>query len=708
MSLGPRATVWCRATLALALALALGAAAEVAAQGAATGAPEIRLASGERAVVLAAEPARDGSAQRDVAVHRILAAPRSVYGVPGTHSMRIAYRMNCTTRQWFIREVLLYPDRALNGAPLRQIDLSSQSVTYPPLESDPLASAVFAAACTPMAWASGPTAPPAAAAAPGASLPAPAPAPAFGPGAPVAALPGTPPGSAPAVPATPEGASAAYDPTGGEPPPEPEVAPQVPPSAPGRDPGAGVGLPPPMDGGTVSITESRPFADLNWTLGTLSGLAHYAYTDRHTHRARGEALLVLSSLLSRHQQADGEPAAPDSALPWTMLRLAIERGVKDARAYERNAEAKAEFLRSSGLEEDVPHDVALMLADSRNKKALAGLRVEFHRRIGTDDYAIVFRGSAQAEDWANNLWLGLDLGGVEAPYYQRAREIVAQFRVERPRARIVLVGHSLGGGLAQHVGNQLRLHVVAFNSSPLPPSYTVTANKEQQDRTRVYSAVYKMRRLGIAAPDPVSIGAAWMAQRNLAQQLGARATQHLVRPVCTLARPDPDLSEEERAAFVEEAAAAMATPSILSKLGLLNQAVGELPHEIAVESLKADPLWAAAGRRHGLQVPLVGSRLLENAGRKTFAVQSGLLSAGEIGAQLLFRRPGALALNLGLKAAAFGVRATGVTLMQLHSMGRYMRGLQYVTLSDGFSDFEKSNDQNIRTKCNILRLEQLH
>lgn len=662
--------------------------------GAAGSPAEIALATGERAVVLASGPAPGGSDEREASVHRILPAPRSVYGVPGTHSMRMTYRMNCASRQWSISEVVLYPDRTMSAPPLRRFDLAAQKVSYPPLETDPLASEVFKATCAPprLALASAPAEvrglpPSALPAAPAGSPPAPAPEPAV-------ASADAPPPPSPALP-----------PSGAPEPGSPAVTASLPPpSMPGADtasPAQRPYAPAPQDG-APPIALGRPFADASWTLGTLAGLAHHAYTDPHSQAARQQALPVLAALLERQRDSGPAPGAGD-VIPLGILNTAIEKAEEEMRRHDADARAKTAFLVANGLVEDVPAGVQALLAQARNTPMLAGLRVEFFRQRDTGEHVIVFRGSAQAEDWLNNLWLGLDLGNIEAPYYQHAEKVLEAFRRERPQARVVVVGHSLGGGLAQHVGNRFGLRVVAFNSSPLPPRYIGFVSDDQQARTRVYTAVYRNPVTGAALADPVSIGVARSAQTGLLAGLGARASQHLVRPTCTLARPDPFSTPEEERAYLTQASLAMGTPSVFSKLGLLNQTAGRMPQAVWVERLSGDPLWAAARERHGLSVQLMGQRLIDAGGRRVFAVQSGLLSAGQIGKQMIDGRVGMLALNLGLKGVMFAARATGVRLLQAHSMERYVRGLQHIGMQGGFAEFNASADADIRSKCDSLQ-----
>jgi pimeloyl-ACP methyl ester carboxylesterase len=71
--------------------------------------------------------------------------------------------------------------------------------------------------------------------------------------------------------------------------------------------------------------------------------------------------------------------------------------------------------------------------------------------------AVAFRGTTGVGDGMTDLALGL---GMNSEYYEQAEAFV---RKQNGR-NIVLVGHSLGGAIAQVVGNRLELPIVTFNA----------------------------------------------------------------------------------------------------------------------------------------------------------------------------------------------------------------------------------------------------
>ena len=668
------------------------------------GATEFAMPSGEKAVLLASRQAPTQPDLREVSVLRVLPAPRTVYGVAGTQSLQMVYRMNCVSREWSITEVVLYPDRAMANAPLQRFDLSTQKVAYPPLDSDPLASRVFALACSPTALASSPAAPagtppqaPDAASPPASTAASPAPGPGTGDPATLPAGPQAGPLTGQPVSSEPLADDVAQ-PGGGRP--GPGTASGSSGLLAGNDPGRGAD--------DVPMSEGRPFEDVRWTLGTLSTLARHAYTDPHNHAARVQAMPVLDRLLEQHMAARSAAAATPAAppeqarlLPRLILQAAIAKGEESLREYEEDAREKTAFLQAAGLVEDIPPAVEARLRQARNSPFLAGLRIEFYRQRDSGDHAIVFRGSAQGADWLSNAWLGVDLAQEEAPYYREAREIVGEFLKARPQARVVVVGHSLGGGLAQYTGNHYGLRVVAFNSSPLPPRYIGGVTDRQKARTRVYTAVYRDPMAGRVTSDFLSIGITREVQSGVLAGRVARATQHLVRPTCTLARPEPFYSPEEQRKFAEAAGETISSPAILSRLGFINGAL-KLPHSVSASLLVDDPMWADAASRHGLGVKLMGKAMINAGSNKTYGVQSGLLSAGQIGKQLLDRRLGSLGWNLAGKAGLMGLRSALIYLQLDHAMPRYARGLQQISAQDSFNQLNASADPAIKAKCDSL------
>ncbi len=83
---------------------------------------------------------------------------------------------------------------------------------------------------------------------------------------------------------------------------------------------------------------------------------------------------------------------------------------------------------------------------------------------GTDQYVISYRGSKGAKDWkVDDVQIGLNKTVDRASdCIKYARQIQWQY----PKAFILVVGHSLGGWLAQVVGVECDLPFITFNAPP--------------------------------------------------------------------------------------------------------------------------------------------------------------------------------------------------------------------------------------------------
>jgi hypothetical protein len=98
---------------------------------------------------------------------------------------------------------------------------------------------------------------------------------------------------------------------------------------------------------------------------------------------------------------------------------------------------------------------------------------------------IAFRGSTpEKEDWDNNFAQGVDR---EAPYYMRAVEIGN--KLAESGARIRIVGHSLGGGLASAAQGGSGLDASTYNAAGLNPN---TVARYSKDRDHMQAEIEKI------------------------------------------------------------------------------------------------------------------------------------------------------------------------------------------------------------------------
>lgn len=92
----------------------------------------------------------------------------------------------------------------------------------------------------------------------------------------------------------------------------------------------------------------------------------------------------------------------------------------------------------------------------------SGLRLEYFKQ--KDVNIIVFCGTNQLKDWISNFKMAL---GIRPIQFKQALKICKELAYEDDKP-LVICGHSLGGGIAQYVGNKIEKEnviVVTFNGA---------------------------------------------------------------------------------------------------------------------------------------------------------------------------------------------------------------------------------------------------
>ena len=226
----------------------------------------------------------------------------------------------------------------------------------------------------------------------------------------------------------------------------------------------------------------------------MGRLAEYIYVDQ-TGLAFHEAAADKSERIRYAALQDGQ-AHP-------LLEEAARRWSRRATAYRERMAYKDAFLQQQQLKA-----VRLPTVSPAPPKAF---RAELYQQAPSGDYILVFRGTQERSDWLTNAWSGVDLGAIEAPHYRAASDLVSALR--KQHITPLVVGHSLGGGLAQYVGYKFGLKVVGFNSAPLPRRYFTGGAGTSTQYIRLFSAIEFMPQSGAqpgaqpaeGSPDPVSI-----------------------------------------------------------------------------------------------------------------------------------------------------------------------------------------------------------
>jgi pimeloyl-ACP methyl ester carboxylesterase len=524
----------------------------------------------------------------------------------------------------------------------------------------PLMTAALRALCR-SAVAAPPPPAPAPSPAPEATAPAPAPTPAA---APVTAPPPAPaPAPVPAPAPAPEPAPAP-SPQSAAPTAPPWAAPQAPAGAPGRtfDEGGGV--------------DSPVFAGSEFSLRTLARLAAGVYVTPHDMQAEADIATVLERVrehLENNRPVDGV-AWQAKLLVTRQSHAATER--KRA-ALERALADKAAVVQEQGLQ--------IMALPKTRRAAPPTFVAELFRHNASNQYVLVFRGTAKPADWISNLWMGLDLGQITSPHYEAAEALVEA--LEQRGIVPIVVGHSLGGGMAQYVAFRFGLRVVGFNASPLPERYLSGGRAYDPRHARLFTA------LELPAPDaqaasgqemrfgdPLSLGVDGLLRKVPAASAWIKSSHQLVKPICMLTQPNPYFDEDEdRDMAVDVASKFVSGP--MQKLvtagsdGVLMSAAKGLALKAALNAFLADPAWTRASK--GLDKARVeAKRRAVLAGIQDYNAAKGMAKMGRWTWNVITgERMGRTAVEIGAGLADLAASHALTRVLQVHGMSRFVRGL---------------------------------
>lgn len=608
----------------------------------------------------------DGSgAQKMVRTRRVFATPQVVGEVRGVLSELTLQRIDCNARIQETVRMEWYGDTGATGEPLRALDvpasLRQQFVVGP--QDRNIVAIVWTTACAPMLATRTPPRQPAAPATPASPLAAPAPA--SGEGRTRNDGWADDPGTRVAVPQARDRDRDRNPPAWPDP----------------RGPGSGEAPPEQAREPGGPIAASRPFASSVFTLGTMGRLAEFIYFDENQDR-------FLNAVAAK--VAAGRAQLPNGGgMLQALAQRANTRIDKKHRHYQEAMADKAAFLARESL---VSVRLPAMAAPP-----ISAFRAELYEHTPSGELILVFRGSQEPLDWVSNLWLGVDLLSLEAPHYLAARELTE--RLVRLGKKPIVVGHSLGGGMAQYVGQMYGLKVVAFNSSPLPARYIPAKATTVPQNIKLFSAVEfnHMAQQDKGRADPVSLRIpnfteALAAQRGADADAGlAKAHQHLVAPVCVLSRPNPFRLEDEDAAAAEVVNGAFYPSAIGYMLtGKVAHAAAEVAIEQAIgqktRSYLSAPVWQPdSNSAFDKRVSGYARKLVANAGIEEYLAARAIGKMGSVLYNAGFGSMWQAAKVTGTAVAAtVGKLEFGLALMP-HSMARFNRGMQAELGSDVFT-----------------------
>lgn len=433
---------------------------------------------------------------------------------------------------------------------------------------------------------------------------------------------------------------------------------------PAREP-QGSGTMPPKTG--TGALDQPVFADSVFTLRTLAMLADYVY-------------LTESDIAKEQATVDYLRAAADVFASRGAEGDNYRKGVTEAAFKKAQREARHDLQRLSEKKWLVSEQGLQQLSLPKMRQAFPSFRAELFKQPASGQHVLVFRGSAEVYDWISNLWLGIDLGQVESPHYAAARELVGV--LVKQGIRPLVIGHSLGGGMAQYVAHSYGLKVVAFNSSPLPERYLPRNGQFNPDHARIYSALEMpinpaaMGQADARTGDPVSLKLAQLAK--WAGRFGdvLKTSHHLVAPSCVLSLPQPYRNEIEdgkmadmvSSMFVNRPLLKMLTASgtSLAKDGAVGYGVTRL-----ATSLVDDPIWTSRDPAY----KEAGQEARKRVAKVVIAQLEAAKGALQLGKWIFRKDMGKTALEMANGLAEAGAAAWVRRMLEVHSMERFVRGL---------------------------------
>jgi len=498
---------------------------------------------------------------------------------------------------------------------------------------------------------------PAPASSPGTTTPAGAPA---GPMA-TAGVP-TPAASSPATPA-------GQTPTGGKPTP------------PGGNPSpvqAGVPVAPtPTPTGAM---DQPVFADSAFSLRALARLTDATYANTSRRDAEAAALRVLVGVihqLNQRSEAGYQPYQKDHlSFKLTVVQMAVEESRRKLAQFQKQIDDRQALLTELEL---VPQALPPV-----PRKAPDSFKAELFRHTPTGQYLLAFRGTDEAADWISNAWLGVDLMKFTSPHYAAADDLVAA--LVRKGIQPMVLGHSLGGGMAQYTAYRHNLRVVGFNASPVPERY-LSGSRYDASRARLYTALELPQR----QPDPSSnvdgrVGDPLSLQVDKLRKLSPtlhgwiKASHQLVKPICLLTLPDPYYDAFEDADMAEAVTMGFAqgplqtlihlTPKDAAKKAALIVATNQ-----GIDFLLDDPAWAQVGGTDQVATVEAQKRAVKSGVKQAKA----LAAMGKLLGTLFNTARGAHMGRTAVDVTAGLVDMFAIAeikrMLQVHGMARFVRGL---------------------------------
>ena len=252
----------------------------------------------------------------------------------------------------------------------------------------------------------------------------------------------------------------------------------------------------------------------------------------------------------------------------------------------------------------------------------------------------------------------------------------------------MVVGHSLGGGLAQYVGVLNRLNVVGFNSSPLPRRYIERVTQQDLFPIRLFSAV-EFSGLDASArghSDPVSLHAAnfgadlntWARAKVKVEPI--KAHLHAAPVACVRSVPTPFLSKDEDdvwAGTLNRMFYPTAVGRLLAGKPVEAGAEAAIQHYVAASTnrLFDDPGWIPAQSLQDERVLALTREALGDAAVDVYQMARGATAMGSILYNAMLGSSMAAMKGIAAPVGAAAGKLAVKRLLMPHSMERFNRGM---------------------------------
>jgi len=134
-------------------------------------------------------------------------------------------------------------------------------------------------------------------------------------------------------------------------------------------------------------------------------------------------------------------------------------------------------LLADAVYDDAPQVEGWTLVQFLRSRGMGSLQAGLFTK--GQEKVVAFKGTSEATDVVVDLKIG---SGMNSSYYSEAEQFCAQYASS---VNVVCTGHSLGGGIAQTVGNRRRLPFASFNA----PGVAIMASRNMASATVEMSAV---------------------------------------------------------------------------------------------------------------------------------------------------------------------------------------------------------------------------